>query len=157
MKQTKEDRLLAEAYNRLIENSEFSKMSHHEFDQTNNGWRKFGSNHKAAIQAILDFVREKGWGTNKDHVLRWHLFQLYAMENMNTQAKALLQNIIKSGDRNDYYSRGTLAWMNGNKKALQMEIDAAKADKEYMNCCAINIKILERMLNGIGKKYSEVY
>ena len=36
-----------------------------------------------------------------------------------------------------------------------MEIDAAKTDKEYMNCCANNIETLVRMLNGIGKKYSE--
>jgi len=41
--------------------------------------------------------------------------------------------------------------------ALKKEIDAAHSDAEYIKNAGNNIEILERMLNGIGKKYSEVY
>ena len=141
-----------------MQNSEFSKMTHHEFDQTRTGWRKFGDDHKASIKAIFQFAKEKGWGENESgHVLLWHLFQLFAMENMNDKAIKLLRHIIKSGNWNDYYSRGTLAFMNSDADTLNKEIDAAIADEEYIKNAGNNIEILKRMLNGIGKKYSEVY
>jgi len=141
-----------------MQSNEFSKMTHHEFDQTRDGWRKFGDDHKASIKAIFQFAKEKGWGENESgHVLLWHLFQLFAMENMNDKATKLLRHIIKSGNWNDYYSRGTLAFMNSDVDALKKEIDAAHSDAEYIKNAGNNIEILERMLNGIGKKYSEVY
>ena len=141
-----------------MQSSEFSKMTHREFDQTRDGWRKFGDDHKASIKAIFQFTKEKGWGENEsDHVLLWHLFQLFAMENMNNKAIKLLRCIIKSGNWNDYYSRGTLAFMNSDADTLKKEIDAAIADEEYIKTAGNNIKILKHMLNGIGKKYSEVY
>jgi hypothetical protein len=132
---------------------EFSKLSHREFDQS-----KVGEDYKSARQSIYAFAKEKGWGKNENgHVLLWHLFQLYAMDDMNVEAKKLLQHIIKSGNWDDYYSRGTLAWMNGDEESLKKEIKAAEDDVDYASGNGGNVEILRRMLGGIGKKYREVY
>jgi len=42
-----------------MQSNEFSKMTHHEFDQTRTGWRKFGDDHKSSIKAIFQFAKEK--------------------------------------------------------------------------------------------------
>jgi hypothetical protein len=137
-------------------------MNHHGFDQTSNGgWRKFGSanNYQAAINSIIKFVKKNGWGNEKNgsHALRWHLFQLYAMAGKMVEAKKVIESVIQKDIWNDYYTRGTLAWLNKDKEALQKEIDAAKADTYYVENVGTNIEIMERLLNGIGKPYKEVY
>jgi len=149
------NKALAEKYT-LIEN----KSIHWEFDQSpNSPWRALAQkgDYKGAIDSIEQFVKQNGWGGPDDGVLKWHLFQMYASDNQNDKAKQLLKHIIDKGIWNDYYSRGTLAWYNNDKKALEKEIQQATNDKEYSAHSSNNINILRRMINGIGKSYSEVY
>jgi hypothetical protein len=148
-------RVLIEKY-ALVEN----KSIHWEFDQSpNSPWRALAQkgNYKGAIDTIKQFVKQNGWGGPEDSVLMWHLFQMYAMDEQRGKAKQLLQYIINKGVWNDYYSRGTLAWYNNDREGLEKEIQQATNDKEYSTHNSNNINILQKMLNGIGKSYKDVY
>ena len=149
-------KILAEKYELVRE----SKSIHWEFDQSaDSEWRVLAQQgkYKDAINSIEQFVKQHGWGGPGDGVLMFHLFQMYAMDEQRDKAKQLLQDIINKDVWNDYYTRGTLAWYNNDKKALEKELQQAINDKEYSAAAHSNINILRNMLKGLGKTYKEVY
>ena len=146
------------------QNDEFEKFLNQDpdtFDQTKDGWRYISGipNQIKAVEKYLQtYAQNNNWlpttpkGNTKDVLsipfMRWHLGQLYAMENNIGKAIENMKKSIGTEDQqwNDYVN-ATIAFLKNDREEFEKH-----ANKENYNG-----KTIEKLRNGFGKSYKEAY
>jgi len=139
------------------EYDELMNSDYQSFDQTpDGGWRKYNEDVDLQIQLIQDYIK---LNHAEEQSLRWHLGQLYGMNNNYDKAIEYFEQCIytEPGDNVyrvawNYYVNGTIAFMKRDKDALNLYADSLRNHDENMN-----IEVLERLQKNFDKTYKEAY
>lgn len=141
-------------------------MTYENFDQADNGWRKYakvGCYHEMAI--LIDKYLDQNKDTlNKWQTIgvTWHAGQLYAFSNEYTIAKIRFTQSIDPNEPantpllwNDYVN-ATIAFIDKDMAKLQLYRDKI-ANGPTINGKKANLNVVESLVNYFGQPYSVAY
>lgn len=139
-------------------------LTQKEFDDFNCCWRKLSSEkHYAEAAAMLEDYVEHSPNAERKHPLNWHTGQLYAHAGDNRKAVKYMRktyNIFyrwfggEDGQAWYYYAKGTVAFLEGNKRQLERIISLWKSTGVEEN---ENFAKLHKLLSNFDKTYTEAY
>jgi len=147
---------------------ELSKLSFQEFDQAmGKGWRALadaGRYEEAGI--IIDqYLTEALESKRYSSMLNFHAGQCYAFAGKTEIAVERFQRSFQREEPESYvrlarqwnaYVNGTVAFLQGDRIKLQTSRNEVAAGPEG-TMKELNTKVLDRLIDGLGKSYDEVY
>lgn len=132
-------------------------LEYEAFDQTSNGgWRRYSDDVELQIQLVQDYIQLH---RSTQQSLRWHLGQLYGMNDDYESAIEQFEQCLSYNPEDDvykaawnYYVNATIAFMKRDRNLFNAYFDSLQNHNETMN-----IHVLIRLKENFDKSYREAY
>jgi hypothetical protein len=120
----------------IKDNSEMMKMSPWDFDQSNNGWRKFeeAKDYLRASQTIKEYIEKNKILVQEGNVLKilnFHLGQNFAQAGEKYYSQAIIEGFGNSFQENreewNAYVSGTIGFLKNDIKKIKDAIDLVES------------------------------
>ncbi len=142
------EKLGEDEYQHLIE------MSQDDFDQGPDGWRKYSEDYSIVRYLIAEYMEINKLPEYETTMLTWHLGQIHAIHGNYQEAVVEMEKCIsnKMGTGWNAYARGTIAFLQKDRKELQENLWILEAQYNQ-----VNIEFLDKFMKYFDSTYAFAY